>query len=54
MYTEMQQIQHDDNGNIILVYNNYVSAHSKKLGHGEIAPNWENDGLKIAERWWFA
>jgi peptide/nickel transport system substrate-binding protein len=53
MYAEMQQIQHDDNGNIILVFNNYVSAHSKKLGHGEVAPNWENDGLKIAERWWF-
>jgi peptide/nickel transport system substrate-binding protein len=53
MYAEMQQIQHDDNGNVILVFNNYVSAHSKKLGHGEIAPNWEKDGLKVAERWWF-
>ena len=30
------------------------SAHSKKLAHGEIAPNWEDDGMKIAERWWFA
>lgn len=53
MYAEMQQINHDDNGNIVLVFNNYVSAKSKKLGHGEVAPNWENDGLKIAERWWF-
>lgn len=54
MYAEMQQINHDDNGNIVLVFNNYVSAASKRLAHGEIAPNWENDGLKIAERWWFA
>ncbi len=52
MYAEMQQINHDDNGNIVLVFNNFVSAASKRLGHGEVAPNWENDGLKIAERWW--
>jgi len=54
MYAEMQQINHDDNGNIVLVFNNYVSAASKRLAHGEVAPNWENDGLKIAERWWIA
>ena len=54
MYAEMQQIQHDDGGSIVLVFNNFVSAKSKKLAHGEVAPNWENDGLKIAERWWIA
>ncbi|MFN4143356.1 ABC transporter substrate-binding protein [Aestuariivirga sp.] len=54
MYAEMQQINHDDNGNIVLVFNNFITAASKRLGHGEVAPNWENDGLKIAERWWIA
>ena len=54
MYAEMQQLLHDDGGTIVLVFNNFVSAHSKKLAHGEIAPNWEIDGLKLAERWWFA
>ena len=27
---------------------------NEKLAHGDVAPNWENDGLKIAERWWLA
>ena len=54
MYAEMQQINHDDNGNIVLVFNSFVTAASKRLAHGEIAPNWENDGLRIAEKWWVA
>jgi len=54
MYAEMQQLVHDDGGTIVMVFNNFVDAHSKKLAHGEIAPNWEADGLRIAERWWFA
>jgi peptide/nickel transport system substrate-binding protein len=54
MYAEMQQLVHDDGGVIVMVFNNYVEAHSKKLAHGKIASNWEVDGLKIAERWWFA
>ena len=54
MYAEMQQLVHDDSGAIVIVFNNFVSAKSKKLSHGDISPNWENDGLKIAERWWIA
>jgi peptide/nickel transport system substrate-binding protein len=52
IYAEMQQIIHDDGGVIVLVFNNYVNAHSKKISHGDIAANMDNDGLKIAERWW--
>jgi peptide/nickel transport system substrate-binding protein len=52
MYEELQQLTHDDGGSIVLVFNSYVSAKSKKLAHGELASNWENDGLRIAERWW--
>jgi len=54
MYQEMQQLVHDDGGVIVLVFNSYVSANSKKLAHGEIAPNWEVDGFRLPERWWFA
>jgi peptide/nickel transport system substrate-binding protein len=36
-----------------MVFNNLIHAHSDKLGHDEVAANWENDGLKVAERWWF-
>lgn len=54
MYAEMQQLVHDDSGTIVLVFNNYVNALSKKIGHGEIVGTWDMDGLKMAERWWFA
>jgi peptide/nickel transport system substrate-binding protein len=54
MYAEMQQLVHDDGGAVVLVFNNIVSAHTKALAHDQIGANWENDGMKIAERWWFA
>jgi peptide/nickel transport system substrate-binding protein len=54
MYAEMQQIQHEDGGNIVIMFNNYVGAYSDKLAHGDIASNWDIDGMKIASRWWFA
>jgi peptide/nickel transport system substrate-binding protein len=53
MYAEMQQLLHDDGGLINLVFNSYVEAHVNTLGHGETASNWQLDGMKIAERWWF-
>jgi peptide/nickel transport system substrate-binding protein len=53
MYAEMQTLVHTDGGAIVLVFNNYVSAHAKNLKYGKVAANWDNDGLKIAERWWF-
>ncbi len=44
----------DDGGNVVIMFNNYVSAHSDTLAHGDIAANWDIDGMKIASRWWFA
>lgn len=52
MYAEMQQLVHSDGGLINVVFNTYVSAHSKKIAHGELASNWDLDGMKIASRWW--
>jgi peptide/nickel transport system substrate-binding protein len=54
MYAEMQQIVHDEGGQIVLVWNSMLAANSKALAHGEIAGNWEVDGLRLAEKWWFA
>jgi len=54
LYSEMQQLVHDEGGVVVLVFNNFVDGASKSLAHGDVASNWEADGLKIAERWWFA
>jgi peptide/nickel transport system substrate-binding protein len=55
MYAEMQQLVHDDSGQIVLVFNNYLGAHSNRLQHADkIAPNLDHDGYRIYERWWFA
>ena len=54
MYAEMQQLLHDDGGLVNLVFNSYVDAHVSNLVHGETAANWPLDGMKLAERWWFA
>lgn len=54
MYREMQMIVRDDGGAVVPMYANYIDAHSKKLAHGPLAKNWELDGWKMVERWWFA
>ncbi len=55
IYAECQKLIHEDGGAIVPMWANYIHASSKKLAHGEnIAGNWESDGNKIAERWWFA
>ena len=54
MYAEMQQLVHDDGGLVNLVFNTFVDVHSNTLAHGDTAANWPLDGMKIAERWWFA
>jgi len=53
-YAEMQQLIHDDGGQIVLCFYNIVTAYHKKLAHNDIAANWDADGLRIAERWWLA
>jgi peptide/nickel transport system substrate-binding protein len=54
MYYECQQLVSDDGGSLIPMFANYIHAVSKKIGHDEqVAGNWELDGNKNAERWWF-
>lgn len=54
MYSEMQALCKDDGGTVIPVFANYVNAISTKVGHNKIASNWDWDGFRCAERWWFA
>jgi peptide/nickel transport system substrate-binding protein len=54
MYTEMQQILHDDGGIVVLMFNNFTSAHSDKVTHGDLNTNYDHDGGYMFERWWFA
>jgi peptide/nickel transport system substrate-binding protein len=51
-YFEMQQILHDDGGALVLMFENYVSAHSTKVAHGDLNSNADHDGGKIFEKWW--
>lgn len=54
MYGEMQQLLSDDGGAIIPMFANFVFAMSDKIAHAaEISADWDLDGLKFAERWWF-
>jgi peptide/nickel transport system substrate-binding protein len=54
LYTEMQQIVHDDGGAVVLMFNDMVSAHSAKVAHGEVNSNTDHDGGLIFQRWWMA
>ncbi|MDH3472251.1 MAG: ABC transporter substrate-binding protein [Rhodospirillales bacterium] len=54
MYFEMQRIVRDEGGVVVPLFNNYVFAMSTKVGHGTLGANWDLDGLKLLERWWFA
>ena len=54
-YVEMQRIVHNEGGALVAAFMAYTHAASKKIGLPEvIANNWELDGHKNTERWWFA
>lgn len=54
MYYEMQAMVNEDAGTIIPMFANWVFANTDKIGHGDLAANWDNDGERWMERWWFA
>jgi peptide/nickel transport system substrate-binding protein len=55
MYAECQRLIHDDGGAVVAMFANHIMGVSKKVAHDEkVAANWENDGNKAHERWWFA
>ena len=55
MYHECQSLVSDDGGALIPMFANHIHGVSKKIGHDEqVGGNWEYDGSKATERWWFA
>ncbi|MEM0947215.1 MAG: ABC transporter substrate-binding protein [Pseudomonadota bacterium] len=54
LYVEMQRIVSNDGGQVIPVFAADVLAKSDKLAHGSVAVNWDMDGYKLADRWWFS
>ncbi len=55
MYTEMQALMSSEGGTLVPMYANYVDAHSTKVANtGTIGNNFQLDGSRLIERWWFA
>lgn len=54
MVEEMQRIVRDEGGAIVPMFADYVDATSEKVQHDkDVASNWELDGTRAIERWWF-
>ncbi len=54
MYYEMQEIVNMEGGTVVPLFANYVFASSEKITHDKkMAGNWDMDGDKAIERWWF-
>jgi len=54
MYVEMQRIMRDEGGSIIPLFLTNLDGASAKIRHGPIAGNFDFDGWRAHERWWFA
>ena len=54
MYREMQSIVRDEGGTLVAMFAAVLTAHSEKVAHSKVAGNAILDGLRLAERWWFA
>ena len=55
LYFECQKLIREDGGSIVPMFANYIEGLGEGVMHDEqTAGNWEMDGLKLAERWWFA
>ena len=53
LYVECQRIVRDEGAVVIPVFANNIEAATQKLKFGSLAGNWEMDGNRAAERWWF-
>ena len=54
LYYECQAIVNDDGGALVPMFANFIMALDKSVMHDKLAGNFDYDGYKAAERWWFA
>ena len=54
MYAECQQLEHDDGGQMVLMFYNFVGALSTAIAHGELNSDQDSDGGYLVERWCMA
>ena len=53
LYAEAQQLVHDDGGQMVMMFANYVGAQSLKIAHGDLNSDNDHDGGYMYDRWWF-
>jgi peptide/nickel transport system substrate-binding protein len=54
MYAEMQQLLHDEGGQLVLMFTNFVGALNTAVAHGDLNSDLDCDGGYMVERWWMA
>jgi peptide/nickel transport system substrate-binding protein len=54
MYVEMQRIVRDEGATVVPMFAADLTGVSKKLVCENVAADWEMDGMRASERWWFA
>jgi peptide/nickel transport system substrate-binding protein len=53
LYVECQKILRNEGGVVIPMFANHIEAANNKIKFEQPAGNWEMDGQRAAERWWF-
>lgn len=53
LYWECQALISQDGGLVAPLWADFLDATSDKVAHGELANDWELDGARAGERWWF-
>ena len=54
MYHEMQKLVSNQGGTVVPMFADWVFATNDRIGHPEqLASNWDVDGERWMERWWF-
>lgn len=54
LYAELQGIISNEGGVVVPMFANYVFATAAGIEHDNIQGNWDLDGEKFSERWWFS
>ena len=54
LYGEAQSLIHTDGGTVIPVFADFIDAKATNVAHGELSNDWDLDGARCSERWWFS